>query len=58
VPRMESRCRDEPVPALAPGGQITRPQATFDHVSRYVWHCRFLDYEDNGRLRRWQCLPC
>jgi hypothetical protein len=54
---MESRGRDAPVPALVPGGQITRIQATFGHVSRYVWHCRFLGYEDDGMLRRWQCLP-
>lgn len=43
--------------ALAPGGQITRSQATLDHVSRYVRQCHFLDHEDNGMMRPWQCLP-
>lgn len=43
--------------ALAPGSQITRIQATFDHVSRYVWHCHFLDHEDDAMMCRWQCLP-
>jgi bilirubin oxidase len=42
---------------FAPGGMITRIQATFDHVSRFVWHCHFLDHEDNGMMRPWQCVP-
>ncbi|HEY7144226.1 MAG TPA: multicopper oxidase domain-containing protein [Streptosporangiaceae bacterium] len=42
---------------FAPGGQITRIKATFDHVSRFVWHCHFLDHEDNGMMRPWHCVP-
>jgi spore coat protein A len=42
---------------FAPGGQITRIQATFDHVSQFVWHCHFLDHEDNGMMRPWHCVP-
>ena len=30
--------------------------ATFDHVSRFVWHCHFLDHEDNGMTRPWMCV--
>jgi bilirubin oxidase len=39
----------------APGGQITRVQATFDRRGRYVWHCHILDHEDNEMMRPWEC---
>jgi bilirubin oxidase len=35
----------------APTGQITRIKAHFDHQSRFVWHCHFLDHEDNSMMR-------
>jgi spore coat protein A, manganese oxidase len=40
----------------APTGFITTIKATFDHVSRYVWHCHFLDHEDNEMMRPYQVL--
>lgn len=43
--------------AFAPTGTITRIRATFDHVSRFVWHCHFLDHEDNDMMRPWHCVP-
>ena len=42
---------------FVPTNTVTRIQATFDHVSRYVWHCHFLDHEDNGMMRPWQVVP-
>jgi spore coat protein A len=39
----------------APGGQITRVEATFDRRGRYVWHCHILDHEDNEMMRPWEC---
>lgn len=39
----------------APGGQVTRVQATFDRRGRYVWHCHILDHEDNEMMRPWEC---
>jgi bilirubin oxidase len=39
----------------APGGYITRVQATFDQRGRYVWHCHILDHEDNEMMRPWEC---
>jgi spore coat protein A, manganese oxidase len=38
----------------APAGQITTIKATFDHQSRFVWHCHFLDHEDNDMMRPYQ----
>jgi spore coat protein A, manganese oxidase len=35
----------------APAGMITTILATFDHQSRYVWHCHFLDHEDHDMMR-------
>jgi FtsP/CotA-like multicopper oxidase with cupredoxin domain len=40
----------------APPGQITRIKAHFDHRSRFVWHCHFLDHEDNGMMRPYQVV--
>jgi bilirubin oxidase len=39
----------------APGGQVTRVQATFDRRGRFVWHCHILDHEDNEMMRPWEC---
>ena len=35
----------------APTGMITRVKAKFDRKGDYVWHCHFLDHEDNAMMR-------
>jgi spore coat protein A, manganese oxidase len=35
----------------APTGVITRVRAHFDRKGSYVWHCHFLDHEDNAMMR-------
>jgi spore coat protein A len=39
---------------FAPNGQITRFIAPFDLVSRYIYHCHFVDHEDHEMMRFWQ----
>jgi spore coat protein A, manganese oxidase len=36
---------------------IVTVRATFDHIGRYVWHCHFLDHEDNAMMRPWTSVP-
>jgi bilirubin oxidase len=38
----------------SPTGWITRVKAHFDHTGRFVWHCHFLDHEDNSMMRPYQ----
>jgi spore coat protein A, manganese oxidase len=38
----------------APTGMITRVKAHFDRKGNYVWHCHFLDHEDNAMMRPMQ----
>ena len=40
----------------APTGLVTRVKATFDHKGRFVWHCHFLDHEDNDMMRPYQVV--
>ena len=40
----------------APSGVITRVRAHFDRKGSYVWHCHFLDHEDNSMMRPMQVL--
>ncbi len=40
----------------SPTGVITRVKATFDHKGRFVWHCHFLDHEDNDMMRPYQVV--
>ena len=40
----------------SPTGLITRVKATFDHKGRFVWHCHFLDHEDNDMMRPYQVV--
>jgi bilirubin oxidase len=35
----------------APTGMITKVKAHFDRRGSYVWHCHFLDHEDNAMMR-------
>jgi spore coat protein A, manganese oxidase len=35
----------------ATNGMVTSIIAKFDHQSRFVWHCHFLDHEDNDMMR-------
>jgi spore coat protein A len=35
----------------APTGTVTRVRAHFDRKGSYVWHCHFLDHEDNAMMR-------
>jgi spore coat protein A, manganese oxidase len=35
----------------APTGLVTRVKAHFDHQGTFVWHCHFLDHEDNNMMR-------
>jgi bilirubin oxidase len=39
---------------FAPNGQITRFIAPFDLVSRYIYHCHFVDHEDHEMMRFWR----
>lgn len=36
---------------FAPPGTITRFKAPFDHVSKFLYHCHFVDHEDNEMMR-------
>jgi FtsP/CotA-like multicopper oxidase with cupredoxin domain len=36
---------------FAPAGTITRFKAPFDHVSKFLYHCHFVDHEDNEMMR-------
>ena len=40
----------------APTGTITRVRAHFDRRGSYVWHCHFLDHEDNAMMRPMQVV--
>jgi bilirubin oxidase len=40
----------------APTGMITRVKAHFDRRGNYVWHCHFLDHEDNAMMRPMQVV--
>jgi spore coat protein A len=40
----------------APTGMITRVKAHFDRRGSYVWHCHFLDHEDNAMMRPMQVV--
>jgi spore coat protein A, manganese oxidase len=40
----------------APTGVITRVKAHFDHRGTFVWHCHFLDHEDNAMMRPLQVV--
>jgi len=40
----------------APTGMITRVKAHFDRRGLYVWHCHFLDHEDNAMMRPMQVV--
>ena len=40
----------------APTGYITRVRAHFDRRGTYVWHCHFLDHEDNAMMRPMQVV--
>ncbi|HEY0936690.1 MAG TPA: multicopper oxidase domain-containing protein [Trebonia sp.] len=40
----------------APTGTITRVRAHFDRRGTYVWHCHFLDHEDNSMMRPMQVV--
>ena len=40
----------------SPTGLVTRVKATFDHKGRFVWHCHFLDHEDNDMMRPYQVV--
>ena len=40
----------------APTGYITRVRAHFDRRGSYVWHCHFLDHEDNAMMRPMQVV--
>lgn len=37
--------------AFAPAKSITRFIAPFDHVSRFIYHCHFVEHEDNEMMR-------
>lgn len=39
---------------FAPNGEITRFIAPFDLVSRYIYHCHFVDHEDHEMMRFWR----
>lgn len=39
---------------FAPNAQITRFIAPFDLVSRYIYHCHFIDHEDHEMMRFWK----
>jgi spore coat protein A len=40
----------------APTDTITRVRAHFDRKGSYVWHCHFLDHEDNAMMRPMQVV--
>jgi spore coat protein A, manganese oxidase len=40
----------------APTGYVTRVRAHFDHRGTFVWHCHFLDHEDNAMMRPLQVV--
>jgi bilirubin oxidase len=40
----------------APTGMITRVRAHFDRKGTFVWHCHFLDHEDNAMMRPLQVV--
>jgi spore coat protein A len=40
----------------APTATITRVRAHFDRKGTYVWHCHFLDHEDNAMMRPMQVV--
>jgi FtsP/CotA-like multicopper oxidase with cupredoxin domain len=42
--------------AFAPRGQITRFIAPFDHVSKFIYHCHFIDHEDHEMMRFWRVV--
>jgi spore coat protein A len=39
---------------FAPNAMITRFVAPFDLVSRYIYHCHFIDHEDHEMMRPWR----
>jgi len=39
---------------FSPNAQITRFIAPFDLVSRYIYHCHFIDHEDHEMMRFWR----
>lgn len=41
---------------FAPKGQITRFIAPFDLVSKYIYHCHFIDHEDHEMMRFWRVV--
>jgi spore coat protein A, manganese oxidase len=42
--------------AFAPPRQITRFVAPFDLVSKYIYHCHFIDHEDHEMMRFWNVV--
>jgi spore coat protein A len=42
---------------IAYPGEVTRLQAKFDRVGRYVWHCHILEHEDNEMMRPFFIKP-
>jgi FtsP/CotA-like multicopper oxidase with cupredoxin domain len=41
---------------FAPLGTITRHIAPYDHVSRFIYHCHFVDHEDHEMMRPMQVV--
>jgi spore coat protein A, manganese oxidase len=39
---------------FAPASQISRFIAPFDLVSKYIYHCHFIDHEDHEMMRFWR----
>ncbi|HKN98566.1 MAG TPA: multicopper oxidase domain-containing protein, partial [Pseudonocardiaceae bacterium] len=39
---------------FAPPNMITRFKAPFDLVSKYIYHCHFVDHEDHEMMRFWR----
>jgi bilirubin oxidase len=42
---------------IALPGQVTRFNARFDLLGRFVWHCHILEHEDNEMMRPMQVVP-
>ncbi|HEX6472792.1 MAG TPA: multicopper oxidase domain-containing protein, partial [Streptosporangiaceae bacterium] len=42
---------------FAPAQSITRFIAPFDHVSRFIYHCHFVDHEDHEMMRPFRVSP-
>jgi len=42
---------------IAYPGEITRIEAKFSKIGRYVWHCHIIDHEDNEMMRPYEVVP-